>query len=147
MKWNAVTDASSRGRSNQRKGGYHERKNGKKLGELTGFTFQRNLEQRRQADHLGDLLCMDGNFPFAIENKYRSKGNGIPAGAWDQAVRTARKTGQWPSVIYQNVRVAPRCRVQLAAIGYAQGGLTLMPEGTADLSMEDYAALALRLMC
>jgi len=66
-----VVDASERGRSNQRKGGYHERKNGKKLGKLTGFTFQRNLEQRRQADHLGDLLCMDGNFPFAIENKYR----------------------------------------------------------------------------
>ena len=138
-----MVDASQRGRSNQRKGGYHERKNGKKLGELTGFTFQRNLEQRRQADHLGDLLCMDANFPFAIENKYRSKGNGISAGAWEQAVR---KTGQWPSVIYQNGRVAPRCRVELAAIGSAQVGLTLMPEGTADLSLEDYAALALRLM-
>ena len=46
-----VSDASQRGRSNQRKGGYHERKNGKKLGELTGFTFQRNLDQRRFADH------------------------------------------------------------------------------------------------
>ena len=141
-----MVDASQRGRSNQRKGGYHERKNGKRLGELTGFTFQRNLEQRRQADHLGDLLCMDAKFPFAIENKYRSKGNGIPAGAWEQAVRTARKTGQWPSVIYQNGRVAPRCRVELAAIGSAQGGLTFMPKGTADLSLEDYAALALRLM-
>ena len=41
---------------------------------------------------------------------------------------------------------SPRCRVGLAAIGSAQGGLTLMPEGTADLSMEDYAALALRLI-
>ena len=101
-----MVDASQRGRSNQRKGGHHERKVGKKLSELTGFTFQRNLEQRRQADHLGDLLCIDANFPFAIENKFRSKGNGIPAGAWDQAVRTARKTGQWPSVIYQNGRAA-----------------------------------------
>ena len=49
-------------------------------------------------------------------------------------------------MIYQNGRVAPRCRVELAAIGSAQGGLNLMPEGTANLSMEDYAALALRLM-
>ena len=89
-----MVNASQRGRRNQRKGGYHERKNGKNLGELTGFTFQRNLEQRRQADRLGDLLCMDGNFPFAIENNYRSKGNSIPAGVWDQAVRTARKTDE-----------------------------------------------------
>ena len=87
-----MVNASQRGCSNQRKGGYFKRKNGKNLGELTGFTFQRNLKQRRQADDLGDLLCMDANFPFAIENKYRSKGNGIPAGAWDQVVRTARKT-------------------------------------------------------
>ena len=138
-----MSDASQRGRSNQRKGGYHERKNGKKLGELTGFTFQRNLEQRRFADHLGDLLCTDAKFPFVIENKYRSKGNGIPSGAWDQACRTARKTGQWPSVVYQNGRTAPRCRVHLAAIGAAQGGLTSIV-GTADLSLEDYAVLALR---
>ena len=89
---------------------------------------------------------MDANFPFAIENKYRSKGKGIPAGAWDQAVRTTRKTGQWPSVLYQNGRVVPRCHMQLAAIASAHTGLTLMPEGTADLSMEDYAALALRLI-
>jgi hypothetical protein len=141
-----VASASQRGRSNQRKGGYHERKNGKRLGELTGFTFQRNLEQRRFADHLGDLLCIDAQFPFVIENKYRSKGNSIPSGAWDQAVRTARKTGQWPSVIYQNGRTAPRCRVPLAAVGAAQGGLTLMPDGTADLSLKDYAALSLRLI-
>ena len=37
-----VVSASARGRSNQRKGGYHERKQGKRLGELTGFTFERN---------------------------------------------------------------------------------------------------------
>ena len=140
-----MSDASQRGRSNQRKGGYHERKNGKKLGELTGFTFQRNLEQRRFADHLGDLLCTDTNFPFVIENKYRSKGNGIPSGAWDQACRTARKTGQWPSVVYQNGRTAPRAGVHLAAIGAAQGGLTSIV-GTADLGLEDYAVLALRLI-
>ena len=89
---------------------------------------------------------MDANCPFAIENKYRSKGNGIPAGAWDQAVRIAHKTGQWPSVIYQNGRLAPRCNVELGAIGSAQGGLTLLTEGTADLYMENYAALALRLI-
>ena len=139
-----MANASQRGRSNQRKGGYHERKNGKKLGELTGFTFQRNLEQRRFSDHLGDLICIDAKFPFAIENKFRSKGNGPPAGAWEQACRTARKTGQWPSVIYQNGRMAPRARVYLACIGSAQGGLTTMA-GTADLSLEDFAALALRL--
>ena len=140
-----MSDASQRGRSNQRKGGYHERKNGKKLGELIGFTFQRNLEQRRFADHLDDLLCTDTNFPFVIENKYRSKGNGIPSGAWEQACRTARKTGQWPSVVYQNGRTAPRARVHLACIGSAQGGLISIV-GTADLSLEDYAVLALRLI-
>ena len=119
IRWNAVTDASSRGRSNQRKGGYHERKNGNKLGELTSCIFQRNLEQRGQAEHLGDLPCMDANFPFAIENKYRSKGKGIPAGAWDQAVRTTRKTGQWPSVLYQNGRGWSRvviCSLQLLSL-------------------------------
>ena len=140
-----MSDASQRGRSNQRKGGYHERKNGKKLGELTGFTFQRNLEQRRFAYHLGDLLCTDTKFPFVIENKYRSKGNGIPSGAWDQACRTARKTGQWPSVVYQNGRKAPRAGVHLAAIGAEQGGLTSIV-GAADLSLEDYAVPLLRLI-
>ena len=45
-----VVSASARGRSNQRKGGYHERKQGKRLGELTGFTFGLNLEQRREAN-------------------------------------------------------------------------------------------------
>ena len=141
-----MSDASQRGRSNQRKGGYHERKNGKKLGELIGFTFQRNLEQRRFADHLDDLLCTDTNFPFVIENKYRSKGNGIPSGASDQACRTtARNTGQWPSVVYQNWRTEPRAHVHLAAIGAAQGGLISIV-GTADLSLEDYAVLLLRLI-
>ena len=115
-----MVSASQRGRSNQRKGGYHERKNGEKLGELTGFTFQRNLEQRREADHLGDLLCMDAKGPFVVENKYRSKGNSIPSGAWKQACRTAVKTGQWPSVIYQNGCTAPFLRVPLSVTGFAQ---------------------------
>ena len=43
---NPVSDASSSGRSNQRKGRYHERQNGKKLGELTGFTFQLGYDWR-----------------------------------------------------------------------------------------------------
>ena len=94
-----MVNASQRGRSNQRKGGYHERKNGKRLGELTGLTFERNLDQRREADHLGDLICKDADFPFVIENKYGSKGNGIPSGAWEQACRGSRtrhKSGpQW----------------------------------------------------
>jgi hypothetical protein len=121
-----VVSASARGRSNQRKGGYHERKQGKRLGELTGFTFERNLEQRREADHLGDLLCSDDRWPFVIENKYRSQGNSIPAGAWEQACRTAFETDRWPSVIWQNGRTAPRCRVPLSVIGCAQGGYELM---------------------
>ena len=54
-----VISASVRARSNQRKGGYHERKQGKRRGELTGFMFERNLEQRREADHLSDSLCND----------------------------------------------------------------------------------------
>ena len=45
-----MVSASARGRSNQRKGGYHECKQGNRLGELTGFTFERNLEQRREAN-------------------------------------------------------------------------------------------------
>jgi hypothetical protein len=141
-----VANASQRGRSNWRKGGVHERKIAKALGELTGFAFERNLEQRRVADHLGDLVCTDAKFPFAIEVKFRSKGNGIPAGAWDQARRTAAKTSQWPCVIFQNGRTAPRCRVPLASIGAAQGGAILIRDGTADLSLEDFAALALRLI-
>ena len=92
-----VVSASARGRSNQRKGMYHKRKQGKRLGELTGFTFERNLEQRREADHLGDLLCSDDRWPFVIENKYRCQGNSIPAGAWEQACRTAFKSDRWPA--------------------------------------------------
>ena len=143
-----MASASERGKSNQRKGGYHERKNGKALSELTGLIFKRNFEQRIQADHLGDLLCDDADFPFTIENKYRSKGNGIRSGAWDQACRTAAKTkDKMPSVVWQNGRTAPRVRVPMSAIGLAHGG----EQGgflfaTADLSLEDYAELALRLM-
>jgi len=58
-----VVSPSQRGRSNQSKGGVHERKIAKKLGELTGLTFEQNLEQRRFADHLGDLICSDAKFP------------------------------------------------------------------------------------
>ena len=43
------------------------------------LTFERNLEQRRYADYLGDLLCTDAKFPLMIEVKYQSKGNGILA--------------------------------------------------------------------
>ena len=137
-----MVSPSQRGRSNQRKGGVHECKIAKKLGELTGLTFERNLEQRRFADYLGDLICSDAKFPFAIEVKFRSRGNSIPSGAWDQACRTARKSSQWPSVIFQNGRTAPRCRVPLASIG---GGVLII-DGTADLSLEDFAALSLRLI-
>ena len=70
-----MVDASQRGRSNQCKGVAHEKKLERKLGELTGFTFEQNLEQRRIADHLGYLICIDAKFPFAIENKFCSKGN------------------------------------------------------------------------
>ena len=95
-----MVSASARGRSNQRKGRYHERKQGKRLGELTGVKLGRDLEQRRAADQLGDLLCSDTRWPCVIENKYRSKGNSIPAGAWEQACRTAFKSDRWgPSVI------------------------------------------------
>ena len=66
-----VVNASERGRSNQRKGGYHEREQGKGLGELTCFTFEGNLEQRREVDHLVDLFCSDDRWSFVIENKYR----------------------------------------------------------------------------
>ena len=54
-----MVSASQRGRSNQRKGGYHERKNGKKLGELTGFTFQRNFEQRMRLMEFQKQFIMD----------------------------------------------------------------------------------------
>ena len=59
-----MASASERGKSNQRKGGYHEQKYGKALNELTGLTFKRNFKQRIQAEHLGDLLCDDADFPF-----------------------------------------------------------------------------------
>ena len=48
-------------------------------------------------------------------------------------------------MVYQNGRTAPRVRVHLASIGAAQGGPSSLA-GTADISIEDYAALALRLM-
>ena len=141
-----MVSPSQRGRSNQRKGSYHERKIAKKLSQLTGLRFERNLEQRRFADHKGDLICSDAEWPFVLEVKYRLKGNGIPSGAWDQARRTAAKTGQWPSCVFQNGRSALRCRVPLAAIGEAQRGAALIRDGVADLSLSDFAALSLRLL-
>ena len=68
-----MVSASARGRSNQRKGGYHERKQGKRLGELTGFTFERKLGKRREADHLGDLLCSNARWPFVIRTNIAPK--------------------------------------------------------------------------
>ena len=79
------------------------------------------------------------------ENKYRNIGNGIPAEALDQACRTVCKTGQWLSVICQNGCLAPSAHVQMAAIAAVQGGSSSLV-GTADLSLEDFAALALRLI-
>jgi len=79
------------------------------------------------------------------ENKYCSIGNEIPAEARDHACRKVRKTGQWLSVIYQNGCLAPSAHVQTAAIAAAQGCLSSLV-GTADLSLEDFAALALRLI-
>ena len=81
-----------------------------------------------------------------IENKCCLQGNSSPTGAWEQACRTAFKSDRWPSVIWENGRAAPRCRVPLSVIGCAQGGYELIPFGTADLSLEDYADLAMRLM-
>ena len=68
-----VVSESARERSNQRKGGYHERKQGKRLGELTGFTFERKLGKRREADHLGDLLCSNARWPFVIRTNIAPK--------------------------------------------------------------------------
>ena len=142
-----MASASERGKSNQRKGGYHEQKYGKALNELTGLTFKRNFKQRIQAEHLGDLLCDDADFPFTIESKYWSKGNGIPSRAWEPACWTAAKTkDKMPSVVWHNGRAAPRVGVPVSAIGLAHGseqGGSLF--ATADLSLEDYAELALRL--
>ncbi len=137
-----MVSPSERSKSNQRKGSYHERKIANALSQLTGLRFERNLEQRRFADHKSDLVCLDAKWPFVVEVKFRSRGNGIPAGAWDQACRTAKKSSQWPSVIFQNGRTAPRCRVPLEPIG---GGVLII-DGTAYLSLEDFAALSLRLI-
>ena len=68
-----MVSESARERSNQRKGGYHERKQGKRLGELTGFTFERKLGKRREADHLGDLLCSNARWPFVIRTNIAPK--------------------------------------------------------------------------
>lgn len=68
--------------------------------------------------------------------------------AWDQAVRTARSnTLQRFSLIYENVCVALRCPDPLDSIGTAQGEFWLVPKGTADLCLEEFAALALCFMC
>ena len=68
--------------------------------------------------------------------------------AWNQAARTARSnTWQRFSLMYKNVCVAPRCPVPVDSVGYTQGELWLVPKHTADVCLEEFAALALCLIC
>ena len=141
-----MVSESARERSNQRKGGYHERKQGKRLGELTGFTFERKLGKRREADQLGDLLCSNARWPFVIRTNIAPKVTASRQGRGSKPAERHLNRVSGPSVIWQNGSTAPRCCVPLSAIGCAQGGYKLIPFGTADLSLEDYADLAMRLM-
>jgi hypothetical protein len=69
-----LVNASEQGRSNRHKTGFHERKIAIKLGELTGFNFERNLEHRWA---MGIVLPVALRLPVVISLLTALKSRGL----------------------------------------------------------------------
>ncbi len=101
--------------NSRNKGAQFERDVAKRLYQLLGVNFARDLDQYRQADH-GDLTADDPDFPFVIECKRYAAGTGCMPGWWDQAWRAAQRTDLLPCVIYKYDRRDIRCVIPLGAV-------------------------------
>tara|TARA_R110000803_G_scaffold21475_2_gene54113 strand:- start:2654 stop:3055 length:402 start_codon:yes stop_codon:yes gene_type:complete len=103
--------------NSRNKGASFEREIAKMLEDELGFKFKRDLRQYQAADY-GDLIT-DDHFPFLIECKRYASGTGARESWWSQAVRAAKRTSQFPCVIYKYDRHEVRCVVPLNAIANA----------------------------
>ena len=127
------------------KGSTFERKIGQELFLRLGFTFKRNLEQSREADH-GDLITDDVDFPFIIECKRYAKGNG-PQPAWiRQAQKAADQAKKHWAVVYQYDRKPVRVAVSLAALADAMGNEDFHKETIWESDLEGFAEIVREIM-
>ena len=112
-----------------------------------GIHFKRNLEQTRTAG-LGDLISEDEAFPFMVECKRRRSGNGIPVGAWSQAVVASDiEAGVHPCVIYRYDHRKPRVVVSFSAIVESETGKrTENQTDKADISLPRFCKLVREIM-
>ena len=134
-------------RRNRQRGAELERETAAFLWDELGLVFKRNLEQVRTQGE-SDLLCEDASFPFALECKRRKSGNGIPAGAWAQAVEASSRLPLcYPCVIYKYDFRAARAVVSFSAISEALTGIKAAADTElADISMHGFCYLARELM-
>ena len=82
------------------KGRNFEYETAKNLEDELGIKFKRDIEQYRQQDR-GDLLADDPDWPFVIECKRYSKGNGCNPAWQKQATSAAIAANKMPVVIYK----------------------------------------------
>ena len=104
--------------NSRNKGASFEREIAQMLEAELGMKFKRDLRQYQGAE-FGDLIT-DGNFPFLVECKRYASGSGMQKAWWEQASRAAKKSEQWPCVIYKFDRQEIRCVVPMSSIAFAQ---------------------------
>lgn len=127
-----MTDASTRGKSNRRKGQDGERELANTLGELLGITLK-----RRVRNHLGesDITGLDG---FSVEVKKQA----VPAirSWWQQTVAQAELLGEIPVLFYRLPRREFRAVMSLTPFLYETGiGECANYDQTIDMSLEAFA--------
>lgn len=143
--------AQQRGRANRRSGHSFENQCAKDLFQELGIEFKRNLDQTREASQ-GDLISSDPGFPFLVECKRRSKGNRVPAGAWNQAVAAAQAMQSggvrpFPAVLYRYPFQRTFAVVPYAAISEGETGVrTENTFDIADITFEAFCKLSREIM-
>ena len=86
--------------NSRNKGASFERDVKNRLHDALGLEFRRVLDQWAEAG-LPDLTCEDDAFPFVIECKRSSKGNGCNPAWQKQATSAAVAANKMPVVIYK----------------------------------------------
>ena len=97
------------------KGRNFEYETAKNLEAELGIKFKRDIEQYRQTDR-GDLLADDPDWPFVIECKRYSRGNGCNPAWQRQATAAALAAGKVPVVIYKYNHRDVICSVPMGVI-------------------------------
>ena len=105
-----------------------------------GIKFQRNLEQSRTKGH-ADLIADDPDFPCSLELKRRQTGNGVPLGAWGQAMASSdTASGKHAAVLYRYDNRKTQAAVSYACIVEGETGV-------ASANHKDYAELSFERFC